>query len=367
MSGANVTMIGNFPPPLGGAAFVNEIVSNALVNEGVNVTRVDVSGPALSHSRSLIYHARRSIRNLVGLWRARAAGTRDATLYIVPDAGLGAWYTRAHMAGAAGCYGAVVIHHHSCRYVEQYDRAIAAVTEIARQRGTHIFLSDGMAAGYQRQYGEVSFRIATNARFVAAEAELPAALRPPGAIRVGHLSNLCIEKGFFAVADAFGALRSSGVDATLTLAGPILDAEVEGRLEKLYEDYGTAVQYLGSLSGDRKLEFYRGIDVFFFPTAFRQEAAPLVIYEALAAGCPVLATDRGIISEIIPPVGGAVCGRDEDYSLFVISYIRSRGWDEGARNLRSDQIKTWIRAEAVSSTTQHGSVLAQLAADPQCQ
>lgn len=364
MSGASVTMIGNFPPPLGGAATVNEMVRAALADAGVNVTRVDVSGPTLTHNRSLSYHGRRSLRNLVGLKRARAAGAPDATLYIVPDAGLGAWYTRAHISGAAGCYGAVMIHHHSCRYIEHYDRAIAAVTEISRQRATHVFLTDGMAAKYQRQYGEVSFRIATNAHFVAGEAECAAALRPAGPIRIGHLSNLCRDKGFFAVADAFDAVRAAGIDATLTLAGPILDDDVTDRLAKLQESHGSAIRYLGSLSGDRKIEFYRGIDAFFFPTEFKQEAAPLVLYEALAAGCPVLATDRGVISEIVPTVGGAVCSRDDDFAVFALNYIQSQQWSEDARNLRSDEIKNWARAEAVNSTLQHRAILAQLATDP---
>src|SRR5271166_5601517 len=146
MSDAHVTMIGSFPPPVQGAAMTNAMVCDALVAAGVDVTRIDVSGPLRgAHGRSLAYHARRAARNLLGLRRARAAASRDAALYVVPDGGLGVWYTRAHMAGAARCYGAVMIHHHSCRYIEQHDRAIAAVATIASDRATHVFLTDGMA------------------------------------------------------------------------------------------------------------------------------------------------------------------------------------------------------------------------------
>jgi glycosyltransferase involved in cell wall biosynthesis len=269
------------------------------------------------------------------------------------------------MAGVARRYGAVVIYHHSCRYIEQYNPAIAAITRIARQRATHVFLTDGMAAAFQRRYGEVNFRVVTNVHLVAEEAVHPTALRPSGPIRIGHLSNLCAEKGFFAVADAFDTIRSAGVDATLTLAGPILEQEVNDRLVILREKHhSSAVNYVGPLSGDRKIDFYRGIDVFFFPTAFRQEAAPAVVYEALAAGCPVLATDRGVISEIIPTVGGAVCGRDDDFSASALNYIRTRQWSEEARGLRSDEIKNWIRGEAVNSNAQYHGVITQLATKP---
>jgi len=364
MSDAHVTMIGSFPPPVAGAAMVNAMICDALVAAGVNVTRIDVAGPRLAHSRTLAYHARRAARNLLGLRRARAAASRDASLYVVPDAGHGAWYTRAHMAAAARCYGAVMIHHHSCRYIEQHDRAIAAVTTITRDRSTHVFLTDGMATAFRRQYGDVTFRVATNARFVADEAACLPTHRHAGPIRLGHLSNLCADKGFFAVADTFDALRSAGMDTMLTLAGPIVEPAVAERIAGLVAAHGSLVRHVGPLAGEAKLAFYRDIDVFLFPTAFAQEAAPLVIYEALAAGCAVLATDRGLIAEVVPAVGGAVCSRHADFVSFVLEYLRAQPWDDGARDRRAAAIKDWIRAESVRSTAQHQAMVAQLAAPP---
>ena len=364
MSNAHVTMIGSFPPPVQGAAITNAMVCDALAAAGVDVTRIDVAGPLRTHSRGPAYHARRATRNLLGLRRARAAASRDAALYVVPDGGLGIWYTRAHMAGAARCYGAVMIHHHSCRYIEQHDRAIGAVATIARDRATHVFLTDGMAVAFRRQYGDVTFRVATNAHFVADEAARLPAPRHAGPIRLGHLSNLCADKGFFVVADAFDALRTAGMQTTLTLAGPILEPAVAERIAGLIAAHGSLVRHVGPLAGEAKLAFYRDIDVFLFPTAARQEAAPLVIYEALAAGCPVLATDRGLIAEVVPAVGGAVCARDADFVSFALGYLRAQPWDEAARDRRAAAIKDWIKAESASSTAQHQAIVAQLAAPP---
>jgi hypothetical protein len=87
MSDAHVTMIGSFPPPIGGAAMSNAMVYDALVAAGVNVTRIDVAGPRLSHSRSLAYHARRSARNLLGLRRPRV--TQRSTSFPMPGTALG--------------------------------------------------------------------------------------------------------------------------------------------------------------------------------------------------------------------------------------------------------------------------------------
>lgn len=364
MTGPHVTMIGSFPPPVAGAAMTNAMVSDELVAAGVDVMRINIASSRLAHSRTLAYHARRAAKNLAGLRQARATASRDAALYIVPDAGLGVWYTRAHMSGAARRYGGVMIHHHSCRYIDQHDRAIAAITAIGRGRATHVFLTDGMAKAFQRQYGDVAFRVATNAHFVADEAARPAVRRREGTIRLGHLSNLCADKGFFAVADTFDALRAAQVDVTLTLAGPILEPEVDSRLAALKAAHGRLVSHLGPVSGDVKLAFYRDIDVFLFPTAWRQEAAPLVIYEALAAGCPVLTTDRGLIAEFVPAVGGAVCPRDGDFVKFASEYLRAQPWDEASRDGRADDIKDWIRSECATSAAQYQALVAQLASPP---
>jgi glycosyltransferase involved in cell wall biosynthesis len=362
MSHARVTMIGAFPPPLGGAALVNATVYADLVAAGVDVTPIDVAGRSPAHRRNLAYHARRAVRNLRGLMRARALASRDAALYIVPDAGLGAWYTRVHMAAVAQRYGAVMIHHHSCSYVEQYDRAIAAVATVAAEMATHVFLTDGMATAFRRRYGDVKFRVAANAGSVADEAARLPAPRDAGPIRLGHLSNLCADKGFFAVADAFDAVRTAGIDTTLTLAGPILEHTVADRIASLIAAHGMSVRHVGPLAGEAKLRFYRDIDLFLFPTSWKQEAAPLVIYEALAAGCPVLATDRGRIAEVVPAVGGAVCARDADFGSVVLGYLREQPWTHGARDRRAAAIKDWIRAESVKSIAQRKALVAQLAA-----
>src|SRR5260370_714708 len=79
--------------------------------------------------------------------------------------------------------------------------------------------------------------------------------RPGGTIRLGHLSNLCADKGFFAVADAFDALRAARMDTTLTLAGPILEPAVAERIDCLLATHGSLVRHLGPLAGEAKLAF----------------------------------------------------------------------------------------------------------------
>jgi glycosyltransferase involved in cell wall biosynthesis len=56
---------------------------------------------------------------------------------------------------------------------------------------------------------------------------------------------------------------------------------------------------LGTLSGKEKRIVLANADIFVFPTYYRNEGHPWVIVEALAAGLPIISTDRGAIIESV--------------------------------------------------------------------
>lgn len=359
-----VAMVASFPPPVGGAALVNQTVLDGLRARGADVAVLDVSGPTLAHSRGIGYHLRRIAANLRAMVGAGRTGGRGHTLYLVPDAGLGAWYTWAIARAVAGRFGHVVVHHHSCRYIEEHSRPIAMLTDRFRDRMTHVFLTNGMRDAFQHCYGKVEAIVATNACFVAEEAALAPMPTLPGPLRLGHLSNLCEDKGFFVVADTFDAVRSRGIDATLTLAGPALEPLVEKRIGALMARHGDRVRHVGAVRGAAKRDVYRSIDIFLFPTQFRQEAAPLVLYEAMAAGVPSLTVDRGVIADVVSDIAGAVCGRDADYAKFVCDWIAREAGGDADRERRTVAIKERIRAAVLISSRQFDTLLDLLTVRP---
>lgn len=360
-----VAMVGAFPPPLGGAAKATEAVRAALVRRGVQVHAIDTSGPTLSHVRPRGYHARRINRNLRGVLALVAPPRRGAAMYLVPDAGLGIWYSLAFAAAGGALFDHIIIHHHSCRYVDEDVVAARWLTSVTRRRATHIFYTAGMAARYRRRYGPVHYSILSNAWLVddmAQEESLPTR-RPEGdsqsVIRAGHLSNLCAEKGFFDVAAAFDAVRAHGLDAELLLAGPILEDSVQQRLAELQGDHGQRVSYFGPLFGAAKRDFFGSLDVFLFPTRFKQEAAPNVLFEAAAMGVPSLSVDRGCITEVLDALEGTACPSNEQFTELVVKYL---GANAGA--LPADDRRTirerFDRAREVS-TEEIGRVLDEIA------
>jgi glycosyltransferase involved in cell wall biosynthesis len=125
-------------------------------------------------------------------------------------------------------------------------------------------------------------------------------------LRVGHLSNLSREKGIGSVLDCMRKLWARGVEVELWLGGPAEDAETAQMIAAAKAEFGNSVNYLGRLSGKDVPRFYDEIDVFLFPTAYEHEAEPLVVVDAVSAGVPVIATDRGCIGYLLGITGGRV-------------------------------------------------------------
>lgn len=76
------------------------------------------------------------------------------------------------------------------------------------------------------------------------------------------------------------------------------------RLERLASDLGLAgaVRFAGAQPPEKMPDFLSAADVFLFPTE-RDEAAPLVLPQAMACGLPVVASRRGGITEVIDKPG----------------------------------------------------------------
>ncbi|EDX87251.1 glycosyl transferase, group 1 family protein [Synechococcus sp. PCC 7335] len=81
-------------------------------------------------------------------------------------------------------------------------------------------------------------------------------------------------------------------DARLALVG---DGPYREELEEHFE--GTPTHFVGYLAGEELGAAYASADAFIFPS--RTETLGLVLLEAMAAGCPVIAADAGGIPDIV--------------------------------------------------------------------
>ncbi|MBX6322140.1 MAG: glycosyltransferase family 4 protein [Rhodospirillaceae bacterium] len=284
--------------------------------------------------RSPAYHLARLARI------ARAAATLvaqglgpDRRLYLCIAGGAGVYYDLVLAALARLLRYRIFIHHHSFTYVNRRDRRTALLFRLCGTGAVHICLCQTMAQRLRARYPRIDrCEILSNAALLPAPepGELPP--RGDGSVTLGHLGNLTLAKGLDTVVALFHRLRAEGLPVRLSLAGPAA-GEAESRLiDGLRRDFPGAVAVHGPLYGAEKDAFFRDLDVFLFPSRYPNEAQPLVLFEAMAAGVPVIATGRGCIGDDV--TGGA--GLVSDEAAFLDSAAALiRHWYEDRASLRA--------------------------------
>ena len=118
----------------------------------------------------------------------------------------------------------------------------------------------------------------------------------PYVLFVGRLAS---NKGLLELVDAFATLRRAHPDANLVLVGEDGGMAREIRARAKLREVDRSVHLLGHVADDRDLAAaYRDAQLLALPSEY--EAFGLVLLEALAQGCPVVASRTGGIPEFIP-------------------------------------------------------------------
>ncbi len=120
-------------------------------------------------------------------------------------------------------------------------------------------------------------------------------------INLGYIGYLGTEKGTKELIESFKIIHKQHNNVVLNLAGDF--AYQENDFKKWLFDYIKAIGlnnhiiFLGVIKGVAKERFFCTTDIFLFPSW--HEGHPNAILEAMASGCPIIATDVGAISESI--------------------------------------------------------------------
>ncbi|NVK56131.1 MAG: glycosyltransferase [Alteromonadaceae bacterium] len=244
----------------------------------------------------------------------RAGLSARGSCYFVPDSNGGLWANILEACVMRLLFRQVWLHHHVFSYVRRRDRRMAAILKILGPKARHIALGEAMAEGLRTGYDARSIHVLGNADFVR---EAPAARPRRRLDTVGFISNITREKGIGLFMEAMRLAQAAPAGPGPTgpdcvIAGPIRDESLKAEIEAFCAESPARRKWVGSVSGASKDAFFDDIDLLLFPSLYPNEALPVTIYEALAAGVPVLATRRGCIPGQLEGLDG--CLDDADFA-----------------------------------------------------
>lgn len=103
------------------------------------------------------------------------------------------------------------------------------------------------------------------------------------------------DKGIVELLNALSEL--SELDFHLNICGKLADKSIEDEVNKLKAKLGDKVSFLGYVVGEDKTKLFHNSDMLILPSY--HEGLPIVIMEALAAGCAIMSTKVGAIPEVL--------------------------------------------------------------------
>ena len=218
-----------------------------------------------------------------------------------------------------------IIHHHSFNYLSRYNKVFRVLAFILRKDTIHIVLGAKMKDRLIQLYSveDSSIQVISNvALFETVEVDCSnntrQLIQKPC---IGYLSNLTYEKGVGIYIETCLRLHELGYNFRATIAGPIRDKGLKKQLKSFCEIDG--FDYVGPVYSEDKKRFLETLDLFLFPSMYRNEAEPLVIYEAASYGAVTISSDVGCLSDVVQSLGGEVVNFDSNFEENILKRTRT--------------------------------------------
>jgi glycosyltransferase involved in cell wall biosynthesis len=271
-----------------------------LVNAGRKILVVDF-GRTSTRLPNLLPELARCLRAYFVFARALLRNPRSTTVYLTLSGGKGQLFDLFFVACAVLLRRPLTIHHHSFAYLRQPTALARLVFRLAGRKARHIVLCGAMQHALRQAYPfALRIYVLSNAALVLKPDEK--SRRESGLRRIGFLSNITLDKGIDRFIDLAAMVRSRQPAIRFHAAGPCQTKELASLMQDQVAQ-GHLI-YHGAVRGDQKTSYFDQIDLLVLPTRYVNEAEPLVILEALAAGVPVAASRRGCISALVNETHG---------------------------------------------------------------
>jgi len=187
----------------------------------------------------------------------------------------------------------IYIHHHSFSYLNTYSYLIYILSLIGKKNITHIVLCNLMKKKLKKYKFIKKIVVLSNIIFVKKKNSLK---YPKKKIKIGFISNIDFDKGIKEYFEIFNNINNKTFEGLI--AGPFSNYTVKRFVLKEIKKHKN-IKYLGSVYDKKKDKFYRDLDVLLFPSYYKNEAEPLVIYEAQSHNILVISNSLGCTPAMI--------------------------------------------------------------------
>ena len=286
-----ILVLGPFPSPVHGFSQATMEIANLFETAGYAVSRIDL----------------KPVRGSMGLWsslqvrlrqvaKVMAQLLRGADLYLALSGGRRQAVDILFLLIGRICGARLFVHHHSFAYLTRRSSLASFCFKVCGSSATHLVLCSTMGVALRRHYGVVQrTQVLSNAVLMGEGSPF----RQRTAVEtLGFLGALTADKGILEFLQVVGRLTEEYPDLQFRIAGPCSDDKIRQRVSSACEN-NSRLRYVGAVYGEAKKEFLESIDVLLFPSTYRNEAEPFVIWEAQASGIPVIASERGCMEEMM--------------------------------------------------------------------
>ena len=323
-------VIGHLPPPVHGMAVAVDRFADLLQDNARQVGGSCMRLSTVSSRRhgSIMFHLGRCRRVLAAMWKVWRLRRERPAVYLSCDAGAGMVYTLALLALSRCLALDVWLHHHSYAYLEQPSPTFRLLLLIGGIGTTHLIgcpdMGDALRSVCRRPLRTTELPILYAVESPRTE---PVQRTDRDSVVLGHLGNLSGDKGLREVFATFRALRQRGVRAELLLAGPAARPAESKLIDQLIAAAGDGVHYVGPVYGIDRERFFDAIDVFLFPSRYRNESFGLVVGEALLRRVEVVAYARGCLNSELVGAAGLLLSLDGPFADPAAAWITDQSRD----------------------------------------
>lgn len=304
------------PPPVHGQSIVHSMLDARL--RGLRRHAAIDIGPGTGHGWR--YHATR-LGRVVRAARSIPV-TTDGTVYLSSEAGFGVLYLILLTLMARLAKKRIIMHHHVYSYITRPDILHKLSIALAGKNCYHIVFSEKMKREFKQRYGaERQCIVLNNAIFVDRETEREPQPHAADELVVGFIGRLEESKGF----DTFLQMMARWSDeprVRFVVAGDCEQTRFAADIRAMRAELGSRLATPGFVQGAAKAQFYDDIDVLVFPSRYRNEASPMVVYEALAAGVPCVVTRVGAVEDLVTADCGRLLELDDHLDVGIDGFVQ---------------------------------------------